>query len=551
MERHSNLDQIFIDMASLKDDIKASDDLATSVVPIAAKYLEEDMVVCFIHLLLNGKADIQYFGYVCSNRKTFVEIFHPDLNGATVVSSILDVENTIVYSLSRSGFMEKKALIYAIYPDPSVHRSFKYVPSCLEFPVIGSIPVTGSSSSLLVSTGIVLNKQFEQTENNKLKLTYGFKNLCLHDMGAFNFLFPDANDIASVQNIMAVSNKIPGDSNLQGIQLFNNSDTLTAFLKMFFEKVSSDKKFIPADHKKSWSIFSLLPVGTEVIMDLQTIMKAVITLQSILLKLIPTPEIVNFYAAAFSPLLTAFTVVNENSFHAVLEEIDVCTHVQEIFLQLASYVTSQRATDASDVDLQAEISRILTPDIPALKQRSQDASVLRKKTDPGDKRPRDDSAGGSIGGPGRGRGRGGRGSNRGGSGRSGGGRYKSQGSEKSSISGGGGAANKERKAEPDQDLEETSKDMDEKSRIVTEIDSGIQTNPCMSDISYKIMKAADKEANPCSQGTNCTYWHPKNYKQIKKIPTPLLKKVLGRLNDGKFKKDVISLITKENGFKNQ
>ena len=57
------------------------------------------------------------------------------------------------------------------------------------------------------------------------------------------------------------------------------------------------------------------------------IMKAVITFQSILLKLIPTPEIVNFYAAAFSLLLTAFTVVNENSFYAVLEEIDVCIHV--------------------------------------------------------------------------------------------------------------------------------------------------------------------------------------------------------------------------------
>ena len=105
MERHSNLDQIFIDMASLKDDIKASDDLATSVVPIAAKYLEEDMVVCFIHLLLNGKADIQYFGYVCSNRKTFVGIFHLDSTGATVVSSILDME-TIAYSLSISGFAE-------------------------------------------------------------------------------------------------------------------------------------------------------------------------------------------------------------------------------------------------------------------------------------------------------------------------------------------------------------------------------------------------------------------------------------------------------------
>ena len=103
MERHSNLDLIFSDMASFQDDIKASDDLATSVVPIAAKYLEEDMVVCFIHLLLNGKADIKYFGYVCSNRKTFVEIFQPDPTDVTVVSSILDME-TIVYSLSKSGF---------------------------------------------------------------------------------------------------------------------------------------------------------------------------------------------------------------------------------------------------------------------------------------------------------------------------------------------------------------------------------------------------------------------------------------------------------------
>ena len=123
MERHSILDQIFIDMASLKDDIKASDDLATSVVPIAAKHLEEDMLVCFIHLLLNGKAGIQYFGYVCANRKTFVEIFHPDLTGATVVSTILDME-TIFYSLSRSDFIEKKAIINAIYPDPSVHEFF-------------------------------------------------------------------------------------------------------------------------------------------------------------------------------------------------------------------------------------------------------------------------------------------------------------------------------------------------------------------------------------------------------------------------------------------
>ena len=72
---------------------------------------------------------------------------------------------------------------------------FKYVRSYPEYPEIRSIPVTGPTSSLLVSTGTVLNKQFEQTENNKLKLTYGFKNLCLHDMGAFNFLFPDANDI--------------------------------------------------------------------------------------------------------------------------------------------------------------------------------------------------------------------------------------------------------------------------------------------------------------------------------------------------------------------
>jgi len=106
--------------------------LPTSVVPLAAKHLEEDMVVCFIHLLPNGNAGIQYYGYVCANRKTFVEIFNPDLMGATIVSSILDMAN-IVYSLPSSGFMEKKAIINAIYPDPTVHEFFKYVPSYLEF----------------------------------------------------------------------------------------------------------------------------------------------------------------------------------------------------------------------------------------------------------------------------------------------------------------------------------------------------------------------------------------------------------------------------------
>jgi len=61
IKRNNNLDQIFSVMASLKDDIKTSNGLATSIVPLAAKHLEEDMVVCFIHLLLNGNAGIQYY----------------------------------------------------------------------------------------------------------------------------------------------------------------------------------------------------------------------------------------------------------------------------------------------------------------------------------------------------------------------------------------------------------------------------------------------------------------------------------------------------------
>jgi len=74
---------------------------------------------------------------------------------------------------------------------------------------------------------------------------------------------------------------------------------------MFFEKVSSDGKFVPSDHKKSWSIFALLSVDIDEISNLQTIMKAVITLQATLAKLIPTSAIVNFYAASFAPLMIA------------------------------------------------------------------------------------------------------------------------------------------------------------------------------------------------------------------------------------------------------
>jgi len=72
-------------------------------------------------------------------------------------------------------------------------------------------------------------------------------------------------------------------------------------------------------------------------------LKAAIIFQAIFMKQIPKPAIDNFYAIAFTPLLTAFTVENESSFDAILEKIDMCTDVQEIFLHLSSYVSIQRA----------------------------------------------------------------------------------------------------------------------------------------------------------------------------------------------------------------